>query len=114
MIRQSDSIAELSEALVKAQSKFASAIKDAENPQYRSKYAHLTSVIAAMVPHLNSEGLAVMQHPSLDWKESIAYITITTRIQHKTGQFIESDLSLPAVMRERFDAQSVGSAITYG
>jgi hypothetical protein len=117
MIRTSESIAELSESLVKAQAKFASAIKDAQNPQYRSKYADLTSVIAAMVPHLNSEGLAVMQHPQLEFKGEgdtrEAFVTVTTRIQHKTGQFMESDLSVPAVQRERFDAQSVGSAITY-
>jgi hypothetical protein len=117
MIRASEQIAELSEALVKAQSQFSSAIKDSTNPAFRSKYADLTSVIAAMVPHLNKEGLAIMQHPALTWAgdgdSREAMVTVTTRIQHKSGQFIESDLSLPAVMRDRFDAQSVGSAITY-
>jgi len=118
MIKTSEAIDLLSEALVKAQGKFSSAIKDSTNPAFRSKYADLTSVIAAMVPHLNSEGLAIMQHPSLEYKpvgDGVeAYVTITTRIQHKSGQYMESDLSIPAVMRERFDAQSVGSAITYG
>lgn len=117
MIRTSESITELSESLVKAQAKFASAIKDTQNPQYRSKYADLSSVIAAMVPHLNSEGLAVTQHPCLEYKGDgdtrEALVTVTTRLQHKSGQFMESDLSVPAVQRERFDAQSVGSAITY-
>jgi hypothetical protein len=117
MIRTSEEIVELSEALVKAQSQFSSAIKDSTNPAFRSKYADLTSVIAAMVPHLNKEGLAVMQHPALEFQERgeerIALVTVTTRLQHKSGQWMESDLSVPAVMRERFDAQSVGSAITY-
>lgn len=117
MVRTSETIGELSEALVKAQGKFSSAIKDSTNPAFRSKYADLTSVIAAMVPHLNSEGLAIMQHPSLEYKAdgetSMAFVTVTTRLQHKSGQFMESDLSIPAVMRDRFDAQSVGSAITY-
>jgi len=110
MIRTSEAIDLLSDALVKAQGKFSSAIKDSTNPAFRSKYADLTSVIAAMVPHLNSEGLAIMQHPSLDGQ----MVTVTTRIQHKNGQWMESDITIPGVQRERFDAQSVGSAITYG
>ena len=40
-------------------------------------------------------------------------MTVLTRLLHKSGQYFESDLTMPAVMRERFDAQSVGSAITY-
>jgi hypothetical protein len=118
MIRTSEAINELSEALVKAQAKFSSAIKDANNPQYRSKYADLSSVIAAMVPHLNSEGLAVMQHPALEFKGDLAvgreaFVTVTTRLLHRSGQWMESDVTLPAVQRDKFDAQSVGSAITY-
>ena len=116
-IRTSENITELSDALVKAQANFSSAIKDSTNPAFRSKYADLTSVIAAMVPHLNKEGLAIMQHPALtysgDGDSREALVTVTTRIQHKGGQWMESELSVPAVQRDRFDAQSVGSAITY-
>src|SRR5271155_5523130 len=103
MIKTSEAIDLLSEALVKAQGKFSSAIKDSTNPAFRSKYADLTSVIAAMVPHLNSEGLAIMQHPSLDGQ----MVTVTTRIQHKSGQWMESEITIPGVQRDRFDAQSV-------
>jgi hypothetical protein len=42
-----------------------------------------------------------------------AYITVTTRLLHVSGEWIESDLSIPAVQRDRFDAQSCGSALTY-
>jgi ERF superfamily len=110
MIRTSEGIEMLSEALAKAQSKFGAAIKGSTNPAFRSKYADLTSIIDATLEHLNAEGIAVMQHPSLDGQ----MVTVTTRLQHKSGQWMESDIGIPGVQRERFDAQSVGSAITYG
>lgn len=117
MIRTSEAINEISEALVRAQAKFGAAIKASQNPAFRSKYADLSSVIDATLEHLNAEGICAMQHPALEFQEKgedrIALVTMTTRLQHKSGQWMESDLSIPAVMRDRFDAQSVGSAITY-
>lgn len=117
MIRTSEQITELSDAMVKAQGKFGAAIKSSQNPAFRSKYADLSSVIEATLEHLNAEGIAVLQHPWLEYKAagegSEAYITVTTRLQHKSGQFMESDLSIPAIQRDRFDAQSCGSAMTY-
>ena len=118
MIRTSEAINEISEALARAQGKFGAAIKNSQNPAFRSKYADLSAVIDATLEHLNAEGIVAMQHPALEYKgegdSREALITITTRLQHKSGQFMESDLSIPAVMRDRFDAQSCGSAITYG
>jgi hypothetical protein len=117
MIRTSEAINELSESFAKAQAKFGAAIKANQNPAFRSKYADLASVIEATLEHLNAEGIGVMQHPALDYKpagEGVeAFVTVTTRLQHRSGQWMESDTSVPAVMRDRFDAQSVGSAITY-
>lgn len=117
MIRTSEAINELSEAFSKAQTKFSAAIKTSQNPAFRSKYADLASVIDATLEHLNAEGIGVMQHPALEFKgegdNREAFVTVTTRLQHKAGQWMESDVSLPAIMRDRFDAQSVGSAITY-
>src|SRR5579864_3989300 len=116
-IRQSEQINEVADAFAKAQAKFGAAIKASQNPAFRSKYADLASVIDATLEHLNAEGIGVMQHPSLEYKPVgdglEAYVTVTTRLQHKAGQWMESDISIPAVMRDRFDAQSVGSSITY-
>ena len=108
--RTSTEVVEIAAALVLAQSEFGAAIKDSANPAYRSKYADLSSCIDATQKALNKHGIALMQAPQLDGQ----MVTITTRLQHKSGQWYESDLTLPAVQRERFDAQSVGSAITYG
>jgi len=117
LIRTSENITELCAALTAAQSKFGAAIKSSQNPAFRSKYADLTSIIDATLEHLNAEGIACMQHPDLTYagegENREAMITVTTRLQHKSGQFMESDLSIPAVQRDRFDAQSCGSAITY-
>ena len=116
-IRTSEQIDQISDALAKAQSKFGAAIKSSQNPAFRSKYADLSSVIDATLEHLNAEGIVAMQHPALEYNgegdSREAMITVTTRLQHKGGQYIESDLSIPAVQRDRFDAQSCGSAITY-
>jgi ERF superfamily len=115
-IRTSETIKELSTALVKAQKKFGAAIKNAENPAYKrganlAKYADLSAVIEAILEHLNDEGLAVMQHPSLDPDEKV--LTVTTRLQHESGEWMESEFSVPAQMLQRYDAQTVGSATTY-
>lgn len=117
MIATSEQIADLSKAFIKAQTKFGAAIKASQNPAFRSKYADLASVIDATLEHLNAEGIGVMQHPSLTWEgddENLkAYVMVTTRLQHESGQWMQSDITIPAVQRDRFDAQSVGSAITY-
>ncbi len=110
----SPSIGKLAEALSKAQAKFDRVLKDSENPAFRSKYADLATVLDATRPHLAAEGLSVIQMPHARFSESDAKeVTLTTLIAHSSGEWISSNLTLPAMMRERFDAQSVGSAITY-
>jgi hypothetical protein len=117
MIRTSEQIQELNEAFVRAQAKFEAAVKSNTNPAFKSKYADISSVLDATLEHLNSEGISVRQHPALEYKaigDGVeAYVTVTTRLAHKSGQWEESDLSMPAIQRDRFDAQSCGSALTY-
>lgn len=110
----SPSIGKLVEALAKAQAKFDPVLKDSDNPAYRSKYADLATVIDATRPHLAAENLAILQMPHARFgTEDAKELTLTTMLAHSSGEWISSDLTLPAMMRERFDAQSVGSAITY-
>ena len=63
MINQSESISELATALSKAQAQMGSAIKDSENPFFKSKYADLTSVIAAVRKPFADNGLSFVQLP---------------------------------------------------
>jgi hypothetical protein len=110
----SASIGKLVEALSKAQLRFDPVLKDNDNPAFRSKYADLATVIESTRKHLASEGVSVIQMPHAEFGEGDAKIlTLTTMLAHSSGEWISTDLSLPAMMRERFDAQSVGSAITY-
>lgn len=116
MVRTSESTAKLNAAFAKAQAKFEAAVKGNVNPAFRSKYADVSSIIDATLEHLNSEGIAVKQHPSFEFKgegdSREAFVTVTTRLTFE-GEWEESDLSLPAVQRDRFDAQSCGSSLTY-
>lgn len=111
----SPSIGKLAEALAKAQLKFAPVLKDSENPYYKSKYADLATVIEATRKHLAAEGISVLQMPHANFNGNAenATLTVTTLMAHTSGEWISSDLTLPAMMKERVDSQSVGSAITY-
>lgn len=117
-VRRSDDVKELVAALIKAQMEFTPVLKDAENEAYtrgqkKSRYATLSSAVEATRPALNKNGLTIIQHPQShnSTKETI----ITTTLVHVSGQFWESDLTMPSVNQQnRFDPQTVSSATTYG
>jgi ERF superfamily len=115
----SPSIGNLVKALALAQINFEKVLKDIENPAYvrgnkAMKYADLATVIDATRPHLAANGLSIIQMPHARFgTDDAKELTLTTLLAHSSGEWIASDLTLPAMMRERFDAQSVGSAITY-
>jgi hypothetical protein len=110
-MKSSESIATIASALVEAQKEFAPALKTSVNPHFKSKYVDLASAIEAAQPALLKNGIAVLQGTA--GEISTQSITVTTRIIHSSGEWIEDALTLPAVNRGNFDAQSAGSAITY-
>lgn len=105
----SDTIGKLAEALAKATAKFQPAFKDTSNPVYKSKYAPLENLIEATRAALCEHGLSVLQMPALSGVD----IVLTTMLAHSSGEWITSTFQLPGTMRDRFDAQTVGSALTY-
>jgi hypothetical protein len=106
-MRSSDTLTKISPALVKAINAIEGVKKGADNPFFKSKYANLESVIEAAHGALEANGLAVMQGPGpMDGN----CITLTTRLVHESGEWIETDFSLPA---GKMDPQAAGSAITY-
>lgn len=107
----SPSIGKLVEALSKAGAEFKPAFKDAINPTYRAgaRYVPLENLIEATRGSLSKHGLAVMQLPSV----SETNVRLTTLLAHSSGEWISSSLQLPGDQRGRFDAQSVGSGVTY-
>jgi hypothetical protein len=106
-IDRSETIKELAIALAKAQAAIRPALKDSENPHFRSKYADLSSVWEACRAPLTSNGLAVMQMPV---DASDGRVALTTMILHTSGEWISSTVS---TRLQKDDAQGVGSALTY-
>lgn len=113
-VKRSETIGKLVGALALAQTKFDPVLKDSKNPYYNSKYADLSSVIRSTQGPLSENGLVVIQTPLR--KEQDA--GVLTMLAHSSGEWISNELLLPGVSagkdgKPRFDAQSVGSAITY-
>jgi hypothetical protein len=105
-ITSSDTSA-LYQALAAAQADMQGAEKDGTNPHFRASYATLSSILRAILGPFNKHGLALVQAPSVADNS----VTVTTRITHKSGQFIESAISGPVGGRK--DIQAVGSTTTY-
>jgi len=103
---KSESIAQLAEALSKAQAEMECAKKDADNPFFKSKYADLSSVWAACRGPLTKNGLSVVQMPSAEGN----HIIVHTLLMHSSGEWIASELAMTPT---KSDPQGAGSAITY-
>lgn len=106
-MNQSESINELAAALAKAQAEIKTAPKERLNPHFRSHYADLVAVWDACREALAANGLSVVQSPEY----ADGRILVTTRLIHKSGQWLEGTVSLRP---SKDDPQGAGSAITYG
>lgn len=107
-MNKSDNINELASALAKAQGAMRFAIKDANNPFFKSKYADLSSVVEAIRDALASNGLSYMQHLHHSEKHEVCVETV---ILHSSGQWISC--GTVAIPVNKNDAQGFGSALTY-
>lgn len=96
----------LFEALAKAQKEIESAVKDKENPFFKSKYADLSSVWDACREPLCKNGLSVLQTV----EGSLDMMFLLTTLGHSSGQWTSS--RLPLMLAKR-DNHGLGSAITY-
>lgn len=101
-MKTSESMINISKALVEAHKKIGHAKKDAKNPHFKNDYATLESVIDASKHSLLENGIIVIQ--------SISEKYLTTRLQHTSGEFIESSIEL---LVDRSNMQGLGSAVTY-
>lgn len=105
---QSESIAKLMPALLKAQKAIASVKKDSKNPHLKSNYASIEAVIDAIKLALNDNDIVFIQPLSMDNDK----VTVVTRLIHISGEWIESRVALPP-MQNKNDPQGLGGAITY-
>lgn len=97
----------LASALAAAQMEMGKALKSANNPHFKSKYADLSSVVEACLPALNAHGIAVIQ-PTTD-DESGRYVT-TSLIHGASGETLSC--RVPLILGKN-DMQGYGSAVTY-
>ena len=98
--------ASLSAALAKAPAAMGKALKQADNPHFRSKYADLSNVMDACLSALNANGLA-MVHRHI-WTEHGP--ALETLLLHTSGESMSC--AIPIIVGKN-DMQGLGSAITY-
>lgn len=98
---------ELFAAMSAASAEIEGAQKDSNNPHFKTKYADLSSVVAAIKPALTKQGL---------WFRQVCHerdkgVCVETYVCHKSGEEISfGSLYVPA---SKQDAQGFGSALTY-
>lgn len=109
-MQTSESVNELAAALAKAQGQIKGAVKDAENPHFRSKYADLASVWDACRASLSANGLSIIQAPRGVVTEVGWTVEVETRLLHASGQWMGDTITVPV---GKPDAQGLGSALTY-
>lgn len=105
-MEMSENINELAAALAAAQGEMGAAVKGAENPFFRSKYASLGEVVMAVKQPFANHGLSYTQFPIREGESA----GVVTMLMHTSGQYIRQGYTLPLA---KFDAQATGSAITY-
>lgn len=98
---------EIASALVRAQKAFGPALKQSNNPHFKSRYADLATCVEAVIDALNDNGIALIQQTS----ECDSGVIVETVFIHESGEtFSAGKLHVPA---SKHDAQGYGSALTY-
>jgi hypothetical protein len=108
-MKQSDSIALLSKALLSAHKAITSKVlKNQINTTFKSGYADLAAVVEAIKPSLCTAGIFVTQSPTTS--EVKGYASVTTRIIHESGEWMEDTCSCPV---DFLDAADMGRVTSY-
>ena len=102
----SESVDKIFPAFIKAQAEIGNPKKTKENTFFKAKYAELSDIIDMSKQVLHENGLCLIQSPEGNGQS----ITVTGRIIHTSGQWIEGAISLTPIKN---DPQQAGSAITY-
>lgn len=97
---EGEAMSELASALAKAQQAFKPVTKSQTNKHFGSKYADLSDVLAAVIPALNAQGIAVTQ--PIEDGELVTRLTLGS-------EHIESRIPLNLDVKP----QELGSQLTY-
>lgn len=106
-MNSSEQLDKIAPALVAALAELKGVAKDSKNPHFKNDYASLEAVIDTARPVLANHGLAFMQGLGAF---NAGAMTVSTRILHDSGQWIESDFQMPV---SKSDPQGTASASTY-
>jgi hypothetical protein len=106
-VKMGGDVAALFGALAKAQGEMVAAKKSAKNPHFKSTFADLASVLEAIMPALNANGIALVQLPGFE----DGTVTMTTTLCHSGGGWLSSQAGSP--LGRGSGPQAVGSAISY-
>ena len=107
----SEQINELAAALSKLQSSISNPAKDAQ--AHHSKYASFPMILNTIRPHLEKNGLAIIQTSHKAERYGHVCVIVTTRIVHRSGQFIEEEISTAINSQAKNTVQEMGSLISY-
>lgn len=105
-MEKSESIAELSAALSKAQGELNGAEKNSVNPFFKQSYANLESVWDACRAQLAKHNIAITQIPENEGNSVI----VETVMSHSSGQWISGKLRM---VPEKQTPQAIGVCISY-
>lgn len=109
-MNSSPDIKDIATALCKVQTDLQAAIKDANNPHFKSKYASLEAVWDVIRAPLVCNGLSVVQ--PVRYEQGFSGVIVQTILMHgPSGQWIASDVPIPTA---KLTPQEMGAAISYG
>lgn len=108
MIKTSDSLVNFTKSFQEFQNAVESVTRNAKNPQFSSKkYADISAIIEEIKEPLFDNDLSFVQFPGTS---ETGALTLTTRIMHDSGEYMESTFSMTPTQNT---PQGVGSCITY-
>lgn len=113
-VKKSDSIVNLTKALIEFQKKGLKIPKSSRNPFLKSKYADLSTILDHIQPALTECKLVIAQLP-------VGEHELTSILMHESGEFIESTYKMQPLESvvdkstniKAITPQSIGSVITY-
>lgn len=104
---KSESIVEITKALIDFQGNLKPVPRESTNPYFKSKYASLHTIWEHIRKPLRDNGLAVTQLSHYQDGQ----VLLTTTLLHTSGEWLSGDLLVTPGKQN--DAQSMGSALTY-
>ena len=102
-LQKSDSIKNLTKALITFHVKVDTIKKDAKNPFFKSSYASLSNILDATNDGLIESGLTIAQFPVGDYG-------LETILMHESGEWIQASYQMKPV---KDDPQGRGSCLSY-